>query len=360
MEVSNSCGRIEKFSERPGTISLREFKATFSIVVCELELKYGTNYTEAFAFKQLAHYVHYEALDVYKQHSTRILGVTQAPNPTYAIAIAIAIAIASQAALQAAIAHHGTMPNNPDSVPTSVNLSPQQLIVAIANIPPTTDVPAFVDPVGEFFRILELEFPIKSSEKILQLATFSWQKDETLKMLYRRLLKLKEDTQSITDLEAAHRYLRSLEGTPTLHAQVLQRVFAEFGDSYTLVDVYNIFEKLELAHAHYEASSMRPPSRSRLQPTPTAPTRSSHSSSRTKVVHSATPILPSCNYCGNPAHKANECNIPSEDLFCDYCGKEGHQEFVCFAKFPEQKQLRLQQQNLPASSVVPQPKAKAP
>ncbi len=158
-------------------------------------------------------------------------------------------------------------------------------------------------------------------------------------MLYRRLLKLKEDTQSITDLEATHRYLRSLEGTPTLHAQVLQRVFAEFGDSYTLLDVYNISEKLELAHAHYEASTMRPPSCSRPQPTPAAPTRSSHSSSRTKAVHLATPILLSCNYCGNPAHKANECNIPSEDLFCDYCGKEGHQESVYFAKFPKQKQL---------------------
>ncbi|CAK9260873.1 unnamed protein product [Sphagnum jensenii] len=179
-------------------------------------------------------------------------------------------------------------------------------------------------------------------------------------MLYRRLLKLKEDTQSITDLEAAHRYLRSLEGTSTLHAQVLQRVFAEFGDSYTLLDVYNISEKLELAHAHYEASTMRPPSCSRPQPTPAAPTRSSHSSSRTKAVHSATPILPSCNYCGNLAHKASECNIPSEDLFCDYCGKEGHHEAVCFAKFPERKQLRLQRQNLPASSAVPQPKAKAP
>jgi hypothetical protein len=143
-------------------------------------------------------------------------------------------------------------------------------------------------------------------------------------MLYRRLLKLKEDTQSITDLEAAHRYLRSLEGTPTLHAQVLQWVFAEFGDSYTLLDVYNISEKLELAHAHYEASTMRPPSRSRPQLPPTAPTRSTHSSSRTKAVHSATPIVPSCNYCGNLAHKASECNIPSEDLFCDYCGKEGH------------------------------------
>jgi endonuclease III-like uncharacterized protein len=72
--------------------------------------------------------------------------------------------------------------------------------------------------VGEFFQVLELEFPVKSSEKILQLATFFWQKDETLKMLYKRLLKLKEDTQNITNLKGAHRYLRSLEGTYTLHA----------------------------------------------------------------------------------------------------------------------------------------------
>ncbi len=44
MEVNNSSGRIEKFNEKPSTISLREFKATFSTVVCELELKYGANY----------------------------------------------------------------------------------------------------------------------------------------------------------------------------------------------------------------------------------------------------------------------------------------------------------------------------
>ncbi len=131
-------------------------------------------------------------------------------------------------------------------------------------------------------------------------------------------------------MEATHQYLRSFEGTLTLHAQV----FVEFGDSYTLLDVYNISEKLELAHAHYEANTMRPPSRSRPQPLLAAPTRSSHSSLRAKVVHSATPILPSCNYCGNPAHKANECNIPFEDFFCDYCGK-GHQEPVYFVKFPE-------------------------
>jgi len=48
-------------------------------MVCELELNYGANYTEAFAFKQLACYVHYETLDVYEQHFVRILGVTKFP-----------------------------------------------------------------------------------------------------------------------------------------------------------------------------------------------------------------------------------------------------------------------------------------
>jgi hypothetical protein len=85
MEVSSSSGRIEKFNERLGTIFLREFTTTSTIMVYELELKYGVNYIEAFIIKQLAHYVHYEALNVYKQHSLRIMGVTQIPNPTYAI-----------------------------------------------------------------------------------------------------------------------------------------------------------------------------------------------------------------------------------------------------------------------------------
>jgi hypothetical protein len=76
MEVDSSSGRIEKFNGRRGTISLSEFKATFSIVLCELEFKYGANYTKAFTFKQLTCYVHYEGLDVYEQHFLRILGVT--------------------------------------------------------------------------------------------------------------------------------------------------------------------------------------------------------------------------------------------------------------------------------------------
>ncbi len=152
-------------------------------------------------------------------------------------------------------------------------------------------------------------------------------------------------------MEAAHRYFRLLKGISTLHAQVLQRVFVEFEDLYTLLDVFNISEKLELVHAHHEASTT--PSRSRPKPPQVAPTRSSHSYWRAKVVHLAAPILPSCNYRGNPAHKVSECNIPSENLFCDYCGKEGHQEAVCFAKF------WVQWQNLPTSFVTPQPKSKA-
>jgi hypothetical protein len=45
--------------------------------------------------------------------------------------------------------------------------------------------------VGEFFWVIELESSMKSFEKILQFITFFRQKDESLKMLYRRLFKLK-------------------------------------------------------------------------------------------------------------------------------------------------------------------------
>ncbi len=54
-------------------------------------------------------------------------------------------------------------------------------------------------------------------------------------------------------------------------------------------------------------------------------------------MHLAAPILPYYNYYCNYVHKANECNILFEDLFCDYCGKKEHQEVVYFAKFLEWK-----------------------
>ncbi len=132
-------------------------------MVCELEFKYDANYIEAFAFKQLARYVQYEASDVYEQHFPRILNITQIPNLTYVTTIATN----SQAALRAAIAHHGTVLNNPDSVRILVNFFPEQFIVTTANIPPTINALAFANLVGELFRILELKFSVKSSEKIL-------------------------------------------------------------------------------------------------------------------------------------------------------------------------------------------------
>jgi hypothetical protein len=55
------------------------------------------------------------------------------------------------------------VPNNPDLVPISINLSPQQLTIATTNNPSTIDAPAFADPVGEFFRVLELEFSVTNS-----------------------------------------------------------------------------------------------------------------------------------------------------------------------------------------------------
>jgi hypothetical protein len=96
------------------------------------------------------------------------LGVTQIPNPAYATTIATAF----QAALLAAIAHHGTVLNNPDPVLTSVNFSLQQLIVATTNIPPTINTQAFANPVGELFRVFELEFLVKNFENIIQLTIF--------------------------------------------------------------------------------------------------------------------------------------------------------------------------------------------
>ncbi len=157
MEVNNSSRKSEKFNGRPCTISLREFKTTFSTMVCELELKYGVNYIKAFIFKQLACYVHFKALDVYEQHSPRILGVTQMPNPAYATTIATA----SQVALQTSITHHGTMPNNPNSVPTLVNLSLQQFIVATINIPRTIMHQFLLIQWGNSFKFLNWNFRLK-------------------------------------------------------------------------------------------------------------------------------------------------------------------------------------------------------
>jgi hypothetical protein len=62
--IISSSRKIEKFNRRPNTTSFREFKTTFSTMF--MNWSSSINYTEAFVFKQLARYVHYEALDVYK------------------------------------------------------------------------------------------------------------------------------------------------------------------------------------------------------------------------------------------------------------------------------------------------------
>ncbi len=105
--------------------------------------------------------MHYETLDVYEQHFLKTLGVTQIPNPTYVTAITIAF----QATLQAAIAYHGTVLNNPYLISTSVNIFPQRFIVVIANIPPTIDVLAFVNPLGYSFEFLNWNFQLKVLKK---------------------------------------------------------------------------------------------------------------------------------------------------------------------------------------------------
>jgi hypothetical protein len=61
------------------------------------------------------------------------------------------------------------MPNNPNPIPTSVNLSLQQLIVITTNIPPIMDAPSFATPVGEFVQDLKLEFLVKVLKKICTL-----------------------------------------------------------------------------------------------------------------------------------------------------------------------------------------------
>ncbi len=52
MEVRNSSSKIEKFNGKSSSISLREFKVTFSTMVCELEFKYSVNYVKAFTLKK--------------------------------------------------------------------------------------------------------------------------------------------------------------------------------------------------------------------------------------------------------------------------------------------------------------------
>jgi hypothetical protein len=75
MEVRSCSGNIEKFSERPRTKQLSKLwfvNWNLSMVLIITKRSHLNNL------------VHYEGLDVYEQHSSRILGVTQTPNLGYA------------------------------------------------------------------------------------------------------------------------------------------------------------------------------------------------------------------------------------------------------------------------------------
>jgi hypothetical protein len=151
-------------------------------------------------------------------------------------------------------------------------------------------------------------------------------------MLYRKLLKLKRT------LRASQTW--KLHIGIFIHWKVLWHSMHKFYnrflqnlESHTLCWMCTTF----LKSWNWLMHIMRPPSRSRPQFPTIGPTRSSHSFSRAKPMHSATPILPFYNYYANHAHKANECNIHFEDFFWNYCGNEGHQKAVCFAKFLEWK-----------------------
>jgi hypothetical protein len=80
----------------------------------------------------------------------KILGIIQISNPAYAIAIVTAL----QAALQAAIAHHGTMSNNPNLVPTLVNFFLQQFITVTQTFFPPSMCQLLLIQWGNSFKFL--------------------------------------------------------------------------------------------------------------------------------------------------------------------------------------------------------------
>lgn len=202
----------------------------------------------------------------------------------------------------------------------TVALTVKELATITAQVSYSIQVSSNEDQWVSFSKLLSQNSLVKSLEKILHVATLTRLKEENLKMLYRRRLKLREDTQSIMDLEAAYRYLRAQEGTPALHAQVLQPIFFQFENLYTLLSLEistpcwtcTIFKSLELAHAHYDASMVRQ-SMCRQQFAIGTNTRILQFIQPGKVIHMTTQVGMSCNYCDNPKHKAHECNLLAKE-----------------------------------------------
>lgn len=169
-------------------------------------------------------------------------------------------------------------------------------------------------------------------------------------MLYRRLDDLREDTQFCTDAEAAVKFLKTLESQRFLHFQVLNKVFQQHGSRYTLRNVYEIAEELQVCNAMYQAQSgsVYDQHNERAGTSHTGAssgrdtggrTTTAGQGSTTKSAHAAT-VVKDCNYCGSRDHLALQCQCPRENLYCLHCQRTSHVEAVCYSKHPERRTWR--------------------
>lgn len=120
--------REQRFSGRPGTQTLREFKAFVNSLISWFRFKHGANYTAQYMFEQLPMYITDEALDFYEAHAVRLSATRQGPNPAHRQALQLAYDNRLAAAVAA---HHagvtaGTI-SATEPVPTMVVLTPTEM-----------------------------------------------------------------------------------------------------------------------------------------------------------------------------------------------------------------------------------------
>lgn len=187
--MERGSGRPEKFSGRPGTMALKEFKAFFRSVMAELRFKYADIYTEHYAFEHMQRYLAEEALASHEKHFDELMATSVQENPAYLHAINQAHALALREAQEA---YEGPEQGRP----TRINLTGEQLLAAVRGVEHMIEREVIPNPVVVFFEMLEREFPAKNAEKVQELMDFKRQKGETLKMMYRRLDDLRQDLSS--------------------------------------------------------------------------------------------------------------------------------------------------------------------
>lgn len=352
MEAPAAAGssRDNRFSGRPGTQTLREFKAFVTSMISRFKFKHGTNYTALYMFEQLPLCIVDETLDLYDLHVVRLTETRPGPNPAHRQALQLAY----DNRLAAVVAAHrqgvtaGTIDPAVTPEPTTITLTPAEMAAATVNISRDIPVPVFNDPVAEFFTVLDAAFPLKSPEKVAELSNFVRKKSETLQMMYRRMQKLRDDTQMLTDADAAVKFLDALEADTYLHFHLVNALFDRFGDTYTLTQVYETAERLELAHVHYATSHRKAYASYKGTFTPKhghastsgekASTKSTTpKASKTAHAAEATSSTIRCNYCANPDHIAPQCKCPRDALYCTTCKRTSHVSAVCGAQCKGEK-----------------------